>query len=510
MIRRSVAVLIVVALVATPASAQKAKDTLRVGFHDPISTVDLIDDPKPETSFTAKSVYDPLIEFDAASGEFRPVLAESWRRVDPVTLEFALRRGVKFHDGSAFDADDVVYTVNWLADPNTRIRFKDNFAWIARAEKVDAHTVRIVAKGPTAFDMMRLAISVPIYPSDVHSALAEKSEFGRKKPIGTGPYKVETVDARRGVVMVRNDAYRHGGPWRPAASIGRIHALPIPDLQTQIAHLMTGGLDLIHEVPKDQAEALLAHPNLAATANQALVYFYMSLDAANRSGNAALSNQKVRQALIQSIDRMTVARSIVSGGDEVKPLDAVCLPVQKGCAVSVKPAPFNRAAAKRLLGEAGFPDGFDVEINSIPGAQKVAEAIAGEIRKIGVRARVSHQTFDGYRKKQREGKLEILVAHYSSGGLPDVSAITSFYFGSPDRDYWRDEAINAIAKEATAILDEGERRATYRKVFDRINEMAYIAPISTFPAVLIHTREVKVDKGSLSPAGAEVHRMHWN
>jgi peptide/nickel transport system substrate-binding protein len=132
------------------------------------------------------------------------------------------------------------------------------------------------------------------------------------------------------------------------------------------------------------------------------------------------------------------------------------------------------------------------------------------MRKIGVRARVSHQTFDGYRKKQREGKLEILVAHYSSGGLPDVSAITSFYFGSPDRDYWRDEAINAIAKEATAILDEGERRATYRKVFDRINEMAYIAPISTFPAVLIHTREVKVDKGSLSPAGAEVHRMHWN
>jgi peptide/nickel transport system substrate-binding protein len=273
---------------------------------------------------------------------------------------------------------------------------------------------------------------------------------------------------------------------------------------------MSGGLDLIHEVPKDQADALLANPALAATPNQALVYFYMSMDAANRSGNSALSNQKVRQALVQSIDRMSVAKSIVSGGDEVKSLDAICLPVQRGCSVSINPAAFDRAAAKRLVVEAGYPNGFDVEISSIPGAQKIAEAIAGELRKVGVRASVSHQTFDGFRKKQREGKLEILVAHYSSGGLPDVSAITSYYFGNPDRDYWRDEAINGLAKEGIAILDEAKRREHYRRVFDRINEMAYIAPISTFPAVLIHTKDVRVDKGSLSPAGAEVHRMRWN
>jgi peptide/nickel transport system substrate-binding protein len=509
---RAILIAAAVAAVAMPGSglAQKAKDTLRIGFHDPISTVDLNDDPKPETSFTWRSVFDTLIEFDAASGEFKPVLAESWRRIDPITLEFQLRRGVTFHDGSAFDADDVVYTVNWLTDPNTRLRFKDNFAWMARAEKVDQFTVRIVAKEPTAFDMMRLAVSVQIYPSDVHSTFAEKAEFGRKKPIGTGPYKVEVVDSRQGVVLVRNEAYKHAGPWRPAATIGKIHALPIPDLQTQVAHLMTGGLDLIHEVPKDQADALLANPALAATPNQALVYFYMSMDAANRSGNSALSNQKVRQALVQSIDRMSVAKSIVSGGDEVKSLDAICLPVQRGCSVSIKPAAFDRAAAKRLVVEAGYPNGFDVEISSIPGAQKIAEAIAGELRKVGVRASVSHQTFDGFRKKQREGKLEILVAHYSSGGLPDVSAITSYYFGNPDRDYWRDEAINGLAKEGIAILDEAKRREHYRRVFDRINEMAYIAPISTFPAVLIHTKDVRVDKGSLSPAGAEVHRMRWN
>jgi peptide/nickel transport system substrate-binding protein len=493
-----------------PADAQKSKDTLRIGFHDAISTVDLHDDPKPETSFTARAVFDPLIEFDPSSGGFRPVLAESWRRVDPVTLEFRLKPGIRFHDGSAFDADDVVHTVNWLADPNTKLRFRDNFSWIARAEKVDPLTVRVVAKGPAAFDMMRLAVSVFIYPSDIHSALADKTEFGRKRPVGTGPYKVAAVDSRQGVVLVKNGDYRHGGPWRPAASIGRVHALPIPDLQTQIAHLMTGGLDVVHEVPKDQAEALAAHPNLAATANQALVYFYMSMDAANRSGNAALANLKVRRALVQAIDRMAVAQGVVSGGPEVKPLDAVCLAVQQGCAVSVRPAPFDRAAAKRLLAEAGLPDGFDVEVNSIPGAQRVAEAIAGELRKIGVRAKVAHQTFDGYRKKQREGKLEILVAHYSSGGLPDVSAVTSFYFGNQDRDYWRDAAINEIARAGTGILDDAERREHYRKAFDRINEQAYIMPISTFPAVLIHTREVRIDKGSLSPGGADLYRMHWN
>lgn len=511
--RKSTTVIIaalVAALAAAPAFAQEAKDTLRIGFLDPISTVDLYFDPKPETGLTSRSVFETLIHYDPADGEFKPVLAESWKRVDDKTLEFKLRRDVKFHDGSPFDADDVVYTINFLIDPKVNLRFKSNFTWIDKAEKIDQHTVRITAKRPTAYDLARMAVSVAILPSDVHSKFDVKSDFGRKTPIGTGPYKVEHVDPTKGVTLVKNEDYRHSNPWNRAASIGRIHAMPIPDLQTQIAQMMTGGLDLIHEVPKDQAEQLVTNPDFAMTALQGLVFYYMSMDSVNRSGNEALSDQRVRKALSMAIDRGSLARNVITGGSVVTPIDAICIKTQVACEFSTAPPAFDREGARKLLADAGYPNGFDIEITSIPGAQKVAEAIAGELRKIDVRAKVDHRTFGSYRKKQREGKLQVLVSHYSSGGLPDASALLAFFFGGGARDYWRDETLAELRKKGESTIDPERRRDIYRQAFDRVNEMNYIMPITTSPAVFVHTREVRIAPGSLNPGGADLFRISWN
>lgn len=496
-------------LAAGPAWAQKANDTLRIGLQDPISTADIVYDAKPETSLTSEAVFDGLLVYVPATQEFKPGLAESWRRVDPRTLEFKLRQDVTFHDGSAFSADDVVYTVNYLTDPASKIRFGDNWAWIERAEKVDQSTVRIVAKQPTAYDLARLATNTPIYPAALHGKLAEKSEFGRKTPIGTGPYKVEHVDPTKGVMLVRNLDYKLGAPWRPAARIGRIHLIPIPDLQTEIAQLMTGGLDLIHEVPKDQAEQLATMPGFAMTASQGVVFYYMSLDSVNRSGNAALSNMDVRKALMMAVDRNSLVRNVVPGGKAVQVVDALCVKIQIGCSYGGAPPAFDPAAAKQLLAEAGFPDGFEAEITTFPGAHAVGEAVAGQLRKIGVRAKVDQRTFVGYRDKQREGKLQILVGHWSSGGLPDVASTMTYYFGGGPRDYWHDATIDKWAAEAAGEMDPAKRSAIYRQVFDHSNAHAYIMPLTTFPSILVHTQDLVVEPGSLSPAGASVDMMHW-
>ena len=96
-------------LITSPVMAQKSKDTLRIGFYDPISIVDATYDPKPETGFLSGAVYDNLLAYDRKSGEFKPSLAKSWKRIGAKTIEFKLRDDVKFHDGSEFDADDVVY-----------------------------------------------------------------------------------------------------------------------------------------------------------------------------------------------------------------------------------------------------------------------------------------------------------------------------------------------------------------------------------------------------------------
>lgn len=130
-------------LLSWPAQAQKAQDTLRIGVYQPISMIDALYDPQPQTALMDRVVFDTLVQYDSDKREVVPGLADSWTFIDDRTIEFKLRQGVKFHDGSDFDADDVVYTVNFILDPSSRFRFKETrYGLFESVEKIDAFTVR--------------------------------------------------------------------------------------------------------------------------------------------------------------------------------------------------------------------------------------------------------------------------------------------------------------------------------------------------------------------------------
>ena len=494
-------------LTGGPAPAQKSADTLRVGFYDPIPGVDLIYDPKTETTFTSRAVFDTLISYDEKTKEFEPLLAKSWSRPDATTYEFKLRDDVKFHDGSPLDADDVVYTLNWLADPKVKFRIKTRFLWIDKAEKIDRYTVRVTTKGPRAVALARFAVSVPILPSDAHGAMKNKAAFG-KKPVGTGPYKVVSYDPNSGVRMARNPDYRHGVPSKPAGRIENVHILPIPDIQTQVAQLVTGGIDMIHNVPKDQADNLSQDPRLAMTVSNGILYRYIAFDALGRSGIDDLKDARVRRALVHAIDRDSIRRNIFAGGDAVRKMDSICKPLQIGCAFDRKPPAYDPAAAKRLLAEAG-KTGLELEITTLPESRKVAEAVAGYLRAVGVQASLKSVTFGAYRKLQRSGKIQTLVHQFSSGGVPDADALVTFYFASKARDYYGDDRIKGWMKKAGSIFDVAEREKLYRKIFNRINDQAYVIPIASLPSVFVHAKDLAIEKGIINPFGAQIGRISW-
>jgi peptide/nickel transport system substrate-binding protein len=512
MAKLGLAVIAAVLMLGTaPAGAQKAKDTLRIAFTDPISTILDMEDPKPETRITTAAVFDWLVCYDRNSRSFAPLLAKSWSQIDDRTIEFVLRDDVVFHDGSTLTADDVVYTLSWAIDPQNKLRYAaEDLAWLERAEKIDDTHVRIIAKQPTPLALIRLAVSAPILPAKLHASYENKSDFGRKTPVGTGPYKVASFDSSAGIVLVRNKDYKLASKCRAGASIGRIQVLPIPDVQTQVAQLTVGGIDILHTGSKDTADLLAANPLLAVTASQGMSFIYISMDAIGRSGNEALGKRKVRQALVQAMNRELVARSVLPGSDAVHAIDALCLPNQLGCDYSTKPAPYDPAAAKRLLTEAGYPDGFDVEITAFTGNYSLAEALSGEFRKIGVRARVDKVTFGTYRQKEVSGKIQILAGSWSASGLPDVSATVNKYFDGGPRDYWRDPTIAKLAKDGLATLDEPKRRAIYRQLFDRVNEQSYVVPIANRPDAFVHTRDLHIGLGVINPYGAALTEMSWN
>ncbi|MAF48718.1 MAG: hypothetical protein CMM10_10660 [Rhodospirillaceae bacterium] len=492
---------------AGPALAQKSKDTLRIAFGDPVSMVDINYDPKPESAFTARIVYDGLVHFDDFNAKFRPLLAKSWRRIDPLTLEFDLREDVKFHDGSPFDADDVVYTINWVTDPKTKLRFKSNWRWVAGVEKLAKYKVRVKAKFPAAMGLMRLAKSTPIYPSDSHGALKRKINFG-KKPIGTGPWRVTQVEPNRGVVLVANPI-KHGGDYKNVTNIGKVHAIPIPDRQTQIAHLLTGGVDMVRGLHRDQFDNLKKNPVFDVTATTGLLYTYISMDAAGRSGKKQLSDIRVRRAILHAIDRNKIQRHVVAGGAGAKPIEALCFRIQQGCDYNPVAVAYDPAKAKKLLAQAGYADGFDVTVSALGLARTVAEAVIGQLRKVGINARLNALNFGAYRKQQRDGKFQVLVSAWSSGGLPDTSSTANMIFAPGPRNYNGDKMLNKFRIKAAAEMDEGKRRAIYKQAFDRVNEQAYVMPLTTLPTVFVHTKDLAIQNGSLSPYGAALSHIRW-
>lgn len=496
-------------LAAAPAQAQKANDTLRIAFVDPISTTDPYIDPQPETTLTSEAIYDKLVVYLPDQKVFKPLLAESWKQTDPLTLEVKLREGVKFHDGKELTSDDVVYTYNYITNPKSNLRFGANWRWIKETVKVDKYRLKILFTSPTPFALARLATATPIFPAHLHAKFEGRGEFGRKSAVGTGPYKVEYVDATKGVMLVRNEDYIPPGPWSPKAAVKRIHVVPMPEIQTQIAQLMTGGLEIILKAPKDQAEQMSAMPNVASTAILNTVYHYANLDAAGRSGLEALKNADVRRALFMAINRKALTTSIIAGGAQVKVADAPCTALQIGCEASIKPVEYDPNAAKALLAKAGFASGFNLDITSIQGSHEVAEAIAGQLRAIGVRAQLTRATMGAYRKKQGDGNLQMLVANFSSGGMPDVQSVLEFYMSAAARDYWRDDSLKAMMHAAGTEMDPAKRNEILRNAFNRINEMAYLLPISNFPAVLVHSKDVTMPNISSVFSGVEFNNLKW-
>jgi peptide/nickel transport system substrate-binding protein len=495
---------------STTAMAQKSTDTLRMAFHDQIRGVDYYLSPSSETSMAQAIVYDSMIAYDEKTHRFEPLLAKSWKRIDDKTLEFEIRTDVKWHDGQAFAVDDAVYTINWLADPNTKLRFKSFWSWISRAEKVGPNTMRVIAIEPTAFDESRMAYLTAILPRHGHEKLADKVAFGRA-PIGTGMYRTVRVDENKGVVMERNKTYAHGGPARPVTNIGRLDFSFIPDAGTQLAQFLVGNLDVMRDIDIVQAEQISTMPGKAMTFGEGISWTYIAFDAQGRSGKKPLQDVRVRKAIAMSLNRDEL-RTLLFGAHKFKrEPQSLCWDFQAGCAYSAPLPPYDPEGAKKLLAEAGYPNGFNLEITTFSGSYKrFAEVAANQMSKVGIKAVVDSLALSTYAKKQSDGKIETIVAGYPAGLMPDVSGTASFLFASGPRDYSGDAEMHRWADEVQATINPIKRKEVGRKLFDAATERAYAIPLTSSAVIFVHSTDVDVlPLGSYTGFGLNIWDVNW-
>ncbi|OLP37073.1 Glutathione-binding protein GsiB, partial [Symbiodinium microadriaticum] len=162
-------VALTLAMVGSSALADKASDTLNAAFTKELESVDSYFNSAREGVILQRSIWDGLLYLNQETGEYEGNLATSWQWVDDTTLEMKLREGVKFHNGEEFDADDVVYTVKFVANPENGVVVQRNVNWMKDAEKVDKYTVRITTNGPFPAALEFLAGPVSIYPNEYYA-----------------------------------------------------------------------------------------------------------------------------------------------------------------------------------------------------------------------------------------------------------------------------------------------------------------------------------------------------
>jgi peptide/nickel transport system substrate-binding protein len=493
---------------AYPALAQKSADTIRLAINDMFPLVDPYNYPQDEQTSFNVGVYQGLLNYDEHNGKYVNTLAKSWKRINDKTLEFEIKEGVKFHNGEILTAEDFKATYEWAADEKTRIRFKDNYNWIERVEVLGPHKMRLHSKNVSQGDLFRLAYSMRVLSKKALESIDSGTDYGRLVPFGTGPYKVVSLDKTKGVLVERFDGYRNDPSDYYRAPVKRVRGIPIPDRQSQQAQLLTGGLDIIRNVPSDSANELAKIPNLAVTATSSAFMLYAQLDAAGRSSNKLFKDERVRKAFIMSLDLDSLVKNIIPAGEKAVRPDTICFKTMLACKVDNKPYPYNPAEAKRLMAEAGYADGVDLTLYVHEPLAFIGTAIAGEIRKVGFRANVEPMPLGLYVKRRGDGDLTAFVGAYPTGVGPDAANMLSLFFGQ-DRDYWKDQTINDIWNKGEAELDPAKRTTLYTPALNRINEKAYILPISEMPMVWAHGKDVKIMPNPLSTSDPKLGDYAW-
>jgi len=436
------------------------------------------------------SIFDTLIRRDfmnpMADGGVRlvPLLAESWKRIDPRTLEVKLRRGVKFHNGSELTADDVLFTFSperlWgkkSVIPNGR-RY---FGHLDRVEKIDPYTVRFVTKEPDLVFEHRLST----YTSWVINAQewlkykdqVAKENAGKPKdkqanwldvalkaaawnPIGTGPYKFVGWKKNNFVKLAANDDYFMG---KPAAETITFKA--VPEVATRIAGLVSGEFDIVVDVPPDQIAVLNRYPDIDVRSvvleNTHVVVF--------NTQHPVLKDKRVRQALSLAIDRDLLRKSLWLGknftpkGHQLPAFGPMYNKNRKGY-------PYDPEKAKTLLAESGYK-GEEVSYRLIPAyylnGLEAAQIIQEMWRKIGFNVKL--QMVENF--KQKRTKDAAIYAWSNSYRLPDPTGAIYVLWGVESAiqkkyKYWRSKEFNDAAAIVLKSGDMQERYTQFQKMLD--------------------------------------------
>ena len=465
-----IGVVLVLALMAPLAAwaAPEGKVVIAQGV-DP-STLDMMNQSETPASNVGRQIFDTLVERDPNLKIVPTLATELPKLVAPTTWEVKLRKGVKFHNGEEFNAESVKFSLERLAQGQGKLRGATFFAPIDRVEIVDPYTVRVHTKKPwPTFTTVLTFVQGSMYPP---KAYADKdTAFITKTPIGTGAYKFVRWSKDEEIVVEANPAYFRGAP-----KIKTVVIRPIPDDAVRVAALQNGEIDLAVNIPPHLASIIDKHPKIFLSSAPSirtiqLMYYTHQMDKDHKPlgpYNGPTADKRVRHAIAHAIDVDEIIKTVLDGkGTRVA---TMLTSMHFGYDPSLKPIKQDVAKAKKLLAEAGHPNGVDITLHAPQGRyvrdKEVAEAVTGQLNKAGIRTTLKTYEFVNY--------LNNMVYVHKAGpvwligwGTPTLDAETVYgpLFKSPSIFVnWHNEDFNRMFDEAQAIMDEKKRLQQYHRI----------------------------------------------
>jgi len=460
------------ALLASTAMAQ----TLTIGVRGGPDSIDPHFTATGTHAESLKHVFDTLV-WSGDGLELEPRLAESWKPLNDTTWEFKLRKGVKFHDGSDFTAEDVKFSIEripMVSGPNPTTIYVRR---VKETRIVDPHTVHIVTDGPAPVlpnDFIRLFIVSSKAAAGLTKESANEAFNSGKAAVGTGPYKYVSWQPKGDLVLDRFDGF-----WGAKEPWARHVRKEIPNDAARVAQLKAGQLDLITRVPATDVAALKRDTKLAVQTIETVYVFNVEMDMRDKAPGVSAKDGspldknpfldlKVREAIDLAIDRKALAEIAMEGLGS--PAHQMVTPSIFGFNKALGERKYDPAAAKKLLAEAGYPNGFRIQFHftqdRLPGDTQVGTSIAQMLAAVGIDARPNAAPAAVFFPARTRGEFSMSMSGW--GTLTGEAHYTlSSLAHSNDKDKkmgafnvlgYKNPMMDKLLQDAAVEMDEGKRR----------------------------------------------------
>jgi peptide/nickel transport system substrate-binding protein len=446
-------------------------------------------------------VYESLVE-RGKKLEILPSLATSWKQTGPTVWIFNLRKGVKWHDGTDFTADDVVFSIVRLQGKTSNFRVYGNAVGTPR--KIDQYTVELTTPVPNPVMLEMLANSLFMMNKawcEKNNAVSsqdftnEKEAYTARNAMGTGPYILVSRDPDVKSVFKKNPNWWGLKDGRMDGNVDEIVYTPIKEANTRMSALLSGELDFVLDPPPQDVDKLKQEKSVKVYEGRENRIIFLQMDQArdellysNVKGKNPFKDKRVRQAFYQAIDVNAINRSVMRG---LSVPTAINLPNpdKAGIPKSMdKRYPYDIAASKKLLAEAGYPNGFELQMdcpnNRYINDEKICVAVAGMLAKVGVTVKVNAIPRAQYFPKAQRMEISFCMLGWGGATTDAIFTLQPVLHSRNDQgdgDYnwgnYKDPAFDAMIDSAKGDTDAKHRQETINKAMQYFHDNVFMIPL---------------------------------